>query len=138
MKPEESGAQQSTSRGLGLAPATAAAAAPAPSGPAVFATGSSLLEDVDLASAAGIHKLEVRQAAQASQHGSVVCVVVAKDASFFVVFKYFRICALTQAVPVLAVFDAVRFFCVCFFFQGVSLSVFGYVFGDLSGNWVCM
>eukprot|EP00903_Cladosiphon_okamuranus_P010838 g10239.t1 len=60
MKPEESAAQQSTSRGLGLTPAAAAAAAaaPAPSRPAVFAAGSSLLKDVDLASAAGIQELE--------------------------------------------------------------------------------
>ncbi|CAM9193739.1 unnamed protein product [Ectocarpus sp. 6 AP-2014] len=61
MKPEETAAQQSTSRGIGMAPAAAAAvpaAKAAVSYPPVFASGSSLLKDVDLASTTGIQKLE--------------------------------------------------------------------------------
>ncbi|CAM9537942.1 unnamed protein product [Pylaiella littoralis] len=59
MKPDETTPQQSTSRGLGLTPAAAAApAAATTSFPPVFASGSSLLKDVDLASATGIQKLE--------------------------------------------------------------------------------
>lgn len=63
MKPDETAAPQSTSRGLGMPPApptAAASAAAVASYPPVFASGSSVLKDVDLASAAGIQKLEVR------------------------------------------------------------------------------
>lgn len=68
MKPDEAAAQQahSTSRGVGVVPqqgvAPAGAAAPPASGShaAVFANGSSLLQGVDLSSAAGMQKLEVR------------------------------------------------------------------------------
>lgn len=65
MKPDDSAAQQSTSRGLGIASqegglVSVGAEAAATAYPAAFASGSRLLEGVDLASTAGLQKLEVR------------------------------------------------------------------------------
>lgn len=68
MKPEETGTQQSSTRGIGMAEGGAAssgagrpcgAPASAAAHPPVYASGSLLLDGVDLASPAGIQKFEV-------------------------------------------------------------------------------
>lgn len=65
MKPEENAVQQSTSRGIGMPPQggviSTGAIQPTTSHPAVLVSGSGLLDGVDLASTAGIQKLEVDQ-----------------------------------------------------------------------------
>lgn len=70
MKPDDTAAQQPTSRGIGMAPREAAAStgvAPSAAHPPVFASGSRLLDGVDLASPAGTQKLQVRT------YGCMVC-----------------------------------------------------------------
>lgn len=62
MKPDDTTAQQSTTRGLGMAQQTASSPGVAPPAayPPMFASGSRLLDGVDLASPTGTQKLEVR------------------------------------------------------------------------------